>query len=128
MLDRVGQQFGNYRLLRWLGQGGFGQVYLGEHIHLKTQAAVKLLLEEIKAVQVETFRAAFLQEAQRVASLKHRHILRVLDFGIEMSISYFVMEYATHGTLLDRHPSGTKVPMHQVVGYTEQIAQALRYA
>ena len=43
MLDRVGQQLGNYRLLRLLGQGGFADVYLGEHMYLRTQAAIKVL-------------------------------------------------------------------------------------
>src|SRR5437016_1150214 len=37
MADRVGQHLGNYRLLRLLGQGGFADVYLGEHLHLNTQ-------------------------------------------------------------------------------------------
>ncbi len=40
-VDYVGQRLGNYRLIRQLGQGGFAEVYLGEHIHLKTQAAVE---------------------------------------------------------------------------------------
>src|SRR2546422_4825051 len=43
MTDRVGQQLGNYQLFRLLGEGGFAEVYLGEHIHLGTQAAIKVL-------------------------------------------------------------------------------------
>ena len=43
MADRVGEQLGNYRLVRLLGQGGFAEVYLGEHIHLSTPAAIKVL-------------------------------------------------------------------------------------
>jgi eukaryotic-like serine/threonine-protein kinase len=41
--QRLNAQFGNYRLLSLLGQGGFSEVYLGEHIYLKTQAAIKIL-------------------------------------------------------------------------------------
>jgi serine/threonine protein kinase len=48
MVDRVGQRFGNYRLIRFLGQGGFGDVYLGEHIQNKTWAAVKVLKTQSK--------------------------------------------------------------------------------
>ena len=43
MADWVGQQLGNYHLLRLLGEGGFAEVYLGEHQHLGTQAAIKIL-------------------------------------------------------------------------------------
>ncbi len=41
MTDRVGQQLGNYQLMRLLGEGGFAEVYLGEHIHLGTQSSHK---------------------------------------------------------------------------------------
>ena len=54
MADRVGHQLGNYRLLRLLGQGGQASVYLGEHIYLKSQAAVKVrhtvLTDEERAI------------------------------------------------------------------------------
>lgn len=41
MADRIGQQLGNYLVIRPLGEGGFGEVYLGQHIFLKTEAAIK---------------------------------------------------------------------------------------
>jgi len=43
MAERIGQQLGNYRLIRLLGEGSFANVYLGEHTHLDTQAAIKVL-------------------------------------------------------------------------------------
>src|SRR6266704_4389174 len=43
MADRVGQQLGNYRLLRKIGQGAFAEVYLGEHQYLEIPAAIKVL-------------------------------------------------------------------------------------
>jgi serine/threonine protein kinase len=44
MADRVGQQLGNYRLVRLLGRGGFAEVYLGQHVRLTSkQAAIKIL-------------------------------------------------------------------------------------
>jgi serine/threonine protein kinase len=43
MTERIGERLGNYHLLQLLGQGGFTDVYLGEHIHLKNLAAIKVL-------------------------------------------------------------------------------------
>ena len=43
MADRIGQQLGNYRLVRLLGRGAFAEVYLGEHRYLKSYAALKVL-------------------------------------------------------------------------------------
>jgi serine/threonine protein kinase len=61
MTERIGQQLGNYRLVRHLGKGGFAEVYLGEHIYLKTQAAIKLL--QTKVANQEDL-DSFLKEAR----------------------------------------------------------------
>ncbi len=122
--DRVGQQLGNYRLTHLLGQGGFGDVYLGQHIYLNTQAAIKVLLEQMTAQDFQSF----LKEAQTVAALKHPHILRVLEFGLDDATPFLVMEYASRGTLRQRHPQGTTVPLPTVVSYVKQVASALQYA
>ena len=42
MADRTGQQFGNYRLVSLLGAGGYAEVYLGQHVRFKQQAAIKI--------------------------------------------------------------------------------------
>jgi serine/threonine protein kinase len=56
METRTGQQLGNYRLIRLLGQGGFADVYLGEHVHLGTQAALKVLQMRLAEEHLEMFR------------------------------------------------------------------------
>src|SRR6266571_4604251 len=116
MQDRVGEQLGNYRLTRLLGQGGQASVYLGEHIYLKSHAALKLL----HVVLGEEDRAAFLQEAQTLARLSHPHIVRVLDFEVEEGMPFLVMEYATGGTLRQRHPPGSAVPLTSIISYVQQ--------
>src|SRR5437870_7593320 len=108
MTDRVGQQLGHYRLLRLLGQGGFADVYLAEHLHLETQVAVKVLNMRLTAENVEQFRT----EARTVARLVHPHIVRILDFGVENSIPYLVMDYAPGGSLQTLHPKGTRLPLY----------------
>ena len=55
MTDRAGQQLGNYRLIRLLGKGGFADVYLGEHVYLKTFAAIKLLQTRLVNEDLQSF-------------------------------------------------------------------------
>src|SRR6266581_5266448 len=79
MGNRVGQQFGNYRLTQFLGRGGFAEIYLGLHLHLETQAALKVQHTPLSNEDVERFRT----EARTVARLEHPHIVRLLEFGVE---------------------------------------------
>jgi eukaryotic-like serine/threonine-protein kinase len=124
MADRVGQQLGNYRLIRLLGQGGFAEVYLGEHIYLNTLAAIKVLYARLASEDVDHF----LAEARTIARLVHPHIVRVLEFDVKDSIPYLVVDYASNGTLRKRHPRGVPLPLATVVNYVMQAADALEYA
>ncbi len=121
---RLGQQLGHYTLVRLLGQGGFAEVYLGEHIHLNTFAAVKVLHTRLGNEDIQAFK----QEAQMVARLLHPHIVRVLDFGVENALPYLVMDYAPNGTLRSKFPKGQRVPLPIVVDITKQVAAGLHYA
>jgi len=123
MTDRVGQQLGNYRLLNLIGRGNFAEVYLGEHLHLNTQAAIKVLRTHFTSEDEERF----YKEARTIASLTHPHIVRVLDFAVEDGFPFLIMEYAPNGTLRQRHPKGTSVPLEIVVSYIKQVADALQY-
>ncbi len=122
--NRIGQQLGNYRLVRLLGQGGFADVYLGEHVYLKTLAAIKVLHAQITDDNME----GFITEAQTIARLKHPHIIRVLDFGVQNNTPFLVMDYAPKGTLRQLHPKGSRLPLSTVVPYVKQLAGALHYA
>jgi serine/threonine protein kinase len=124
MADRVGQQLGNYRLTRLLGQGSFAEVYLGEHVYLKSRAALKVLHAQLSEQEA----ANFVQEAQTLARLSHPHIVRVLDFAVQDSTPFLVIEYAPHGTLRHRHAKGTRLPLETIVLYVQQVAAALQYA
>jgi eukaryotic-like serine/threonine-protein kinase len=118
----VGQQFGNYQLIEFLGKGSFAEVYLGGHIHLGTLAAVKVL--QTRLMDVDAFRT----EARIVAPLVHPNIVRVLEFGIEDEIPFLVMDFAPYGTLRQRHPRGERLPLPLVITYVKQVAEALQYA
>jgi len=123
--DYMGEQIGEYHLLRQLGRGTFGVVYLAEHVHDQTQVAVKLLrLQLTRSLELKDF----LNEA-RVIRLRHPHIIPILDFGISpQDMPFLVMEYATGGTIRDRFWHGTSLPLPEIVTYTAQLASALQFA
>src|SRR5215472_12285113 len=112
MTDRIGQQLGNYRLTRLLGQGGFADVYLGEQVYLGTNAAVKVLQTRLLN---ESDLQWFLNEARTIARLSHPNIIRVLDFGVDDETPFLVIEYAPNGTLRERHPPGTILPITTII-------------
>ena len=124
MTDRVGQRLGNYRLVRKIGQGGFAEVYLGQHIYLDTLAAIKVLYARLESDDVEYF----LTEARTVARLLHPNIVRVLEFNVEDTTPFLVVDYAPNGTLRKRHARGIPLPPTTIVSYTRQVASALEYA
>ena len=119
----VGEEFGEYRLIRLIGRGGFADVYLGEHSRHKTVVAVKVLTTRLEHGNVKSF----LNEA-RSMRLRHPHIVQMLDFGLEDDVPYLVMEYAPNGSLRQRYPKGTQLPLGTIRRYVKHIASALQYA
>lgn len=124
MTDRVGQQLGNYQIVSLLGRGGFAEVYLGEHVYLKTKAAIKVLHAQLAKDDMD----GFIKEARTIANLVHPNIVRVLEFGVQDSTPFLVLDYAPNGSLRERHPRGTHVPLTNITSYVKQVAAALQYA
>src|SRR6266566_3849282 len=123
--NRVGQHLGNYRLLRFLGRGSFGDVYLGEHEHEHTMAAVKVVQARLTAEDLKEF----INETSVTFRLKHPNIAQLLDFGVSADgTPFLVMAYAANGTLRQRHLKGTRLPLETIVSYVKQVAAALQYA
>ncbi len=120
----IGQQWGNYHLIQHLGGGGFAQVYLGEHVRLGMKAAIKILRTHLVGNEI----SAFQQEARIIANLKHAHIIRIFDFDLHNGTPYLVLDYASQGSLRQKHPFGTKLPLPLINSYVTQIASALEYA
>lgn len=109
-----------------MARGGFADTYLGEQLHLKTYAAIKILHTRLSGDD----QRRFIDEARVIANLSHPNIIRVLDFGIDSTHNtpYLVMEYAPNGTLRQRYPRGTALPVGIILPHFQQIAAALAYA
>src|SRR6266704_3539422 len=124
MADRIGQRFGEYRLIRFLGTGSFGDVYLGEHLHDNTLAAIKVLQARLTNEDLKEF----INEASTTFRLKHLHIVQLLDFGVGAGDALFlIMAYAPNGTARQRYPKGTCLPLPTTVSYVKQVAEPKKY-
>ncbi len=101
MAGLEGQVIGGCRIIRRLGGGGMGEVYLAEQVRLKRQVAIKLVRPEAEATVVggASLTERFAREAQAIAAMEHPHILPVYDFGEQDGLAYLVMAYAPNGSL-----------------------------
>jgi serine/threonine protein kinase len=123
-----GQVFAGYTIVRRLGAGGMGQVYLAQHPRLPRRDALKILPGELTA-NLE-FRQRFNREADLAASLYHEHIVGIHDRGEYQEQLWISMDYV-EGTdaaklLRSQYPSG--MPQADVVEIISAVAEALDYA
>ncbi len=91
---------GKYRLIRQLGQGGMGSVWLAEHLTLCSQVAIKLIHVDMTGSAEVLGR--FLREAQAAASLRSPHVVQILDHGVDDGTPYIAMELLDGESLADR--------------------------
>lgn len=123
-----GATFAGYTIVRLLGFGGMGEVYLAQHPRLPRQDALKVLPTAVSADG--EYRERFNREADIAASLWHPHIVTIHDRGEHHGQLWISMDYVD-GTdaakaLRERHPSG--MPKHQVCEIISAVAEALDYA
>lgn len=136
-------QDGNYRILKVLGQGGFGITYLAIQVRLDRKVAIKEFFmkdfcernETTRQVTlgtagsretVNSCRMKFLKEAKHIAKLDHPNIIRIIDVFDENSTSYYVMEYIEGGSL-SNNLGTTGLSMSEATRYIFQVAETLEY-
>lgn len=131
-------QNGRYRLLRLLGSGGMGEVYLMNDTRVNRQVAIKVIRSESApypgSEAAKDAARLFQREARAIAALEHPNILPLYDFGEEThdetTMSYMVMPFCTEGSLmgwLRQNVSATLSPQ-DIAQLVEQAADALQYA
>jgi serine/threonine protein kinase len=124
----VGQVFAGYTILRVLGSGAMGAVYLAAHPRLPRQDALKVLPAELTADP--QYRAWFLREADVAAALSHPHIVRIHDRGEHEGQFWISMDYV-NGTdaarrLREQFPGG--MPIDEALPIITAVGSALDYA
>lgn len=124
----VGQEFAGYKILRVLGAGGMGRVYLATHPRLPREDALKVLPAEY--TDDPEYRKRFAREADVAAGLSHPHIVRIYDRGENDGQLWISMDYvpgtdASH-LLSERYQSG--LPVDEVIAIVSAVASALDYA
>ncbi|MEE9229085.1 MAG: serine/threonine-protein kinase, partial [Acidobacteriota bacterium] len=117
-----GTRLGRYEVIRLLGAGGMGEVYLANDTQLDRTVAIKVLPEHLAGDP--ELRQRFEREARAVSSLNHPHICTLYDVGHEKDIHYLVMEHLEGETLGKRLLKGA-LPAEEALTYAVQIADAL---
>ncbi|MDC3956135.1 serine/threonine protein kinase [Polyangium jinanense] len=117
---------GRYRLERPLASGGMGSVWVGRHVTLQTDVAIKFISTESTASQAA--RARFEREARSAAHLRHPNVVAVQDYGIENETPYLVMELLRGESLEERIHSHGRLSLAALAQIVQQMSRGLRKA
>ena len=130
MLD-AGQTFANFKIIRKLGEGGMGEVYLAEDLKLNREVALKILLSDV--FDDATRQERFEREAKTAARITHPNVMAIYDIGSVKDensgkdISYIVMEYVKGDSLFD-HVNNKNLDLGGRIRLAEKIASGLAAA
>lgn len=115
-----------YKVIKELGRGGMGVVYMAEDLHLGRNVAFKVLSEEFKA-NTEMVRI-FIREAKSLAKLSHPYIVSIFDAGEEGGIYYIIMEFVEGKDFKEMLGDNRRLPLAAGVQVFTQLSQAMDYA
>lgn len=121
---------GKYSIIKKLGKGAMGTVYLGRDPRINRTTAIKTVrfADEYEPEEVERMKKTFFREAESAGSLSHPNIVTIYDAGEDGDMAYIAMEYLD-GEAMDKHTGkGGLLPIRRVIDYVADIADALQYA
>jgi len=122
----AGKQLGDFQLIRLLGAGGMGEVYLARQLSLDRTVAVKVL-DPVRN-QDPTAELRFDREARAAAALSHPNIVQIIDYGRQEGTLYLALEYVRGCTLREYVERNGPLPVRTVLGILTQVAMALDHA
>ncbi|MBQ2626090.1 MAG: serine/threonine protein kinase, partial [Kiritimatiellae bacterium] len=117
-----GSSFGDYRVVRKLGAGASGEVWLLESGRSGLKTAAKILAPEL--AQVHEHRIRFVREAATAMEIRHPNLVRVYDVGEdpETELCYMLMEYVSGGTLAERIAREGALPVAEALRIVRALA------
>lgn len=124
----LGYKITNFEIKKRIGRGGFGLVYLAEHVNLGSQVAIKILRKQY--ITDEQLVERFKREARVSSQLRHPNVVQISDFGYDDTIGfYYVMEYLDGISLSQVMKSYTRgMPLERLLPILQQICSALDMA
>src|SRR5215213_4736572 len=121
----VGKQIGHYTVLRVIGRGGMGEVFLCQDTRLGRKVALKLLRSDFTGFEDRLRR--FKQEAQAASALNHPNILTIHEIGQQTSLHFIATEHV-EGETLRQHLSSHRMTLGETLDVAIQVASALAAA
>ena len=121
----TGSEIGHYSILRKIGKGGMGEVFLADDMRLKRKVALKVLPENIVSDRVRLLR--FEREALAASALNHPNILTIYEFGNDTGVHFLAAEFIEGKTLREIIQAGT-ISLDDALKITIQIVSALQIA
>lgn len=128
--DLAKPQLGRYEVLKELGKGAMGIVYLGKDPKINREVAIKTLRfeDEFDAADTAAMKERFFREAESAGKLNHPNIVSIFDAGDDGDISYIAMELLNGSDLKDYATKGKLLPTNEVCEIMAKVADALDYA
>lgn len=125
MAIEINQTISHYKIIKKLGAGGMGEVYLAEDTTLPRKVALKFLAQSY--AEIPEFKARFKREAEAAAAIRHPNIIVIHEIGEVANRPYFVMEYI-EGESLGELIARKELPIHEVIDMLIQVCDGLRKA
>ena len=121
----VSETLSHYRIIKRLGAGGMGEVYLADDTKLRRKVALKLLSSDV--TQKPNLLHRFEQEAQAASALNHPNILTIYEFGEEKGAHFIATEFVD-GETLHKRIARSQMSIREVLDVAVQTASALAAA
>jgi serine/threonine-protein kinase len=119
---------GRYEILKELGQGGMGTVYLGKDPKINREVAIKTLRYAEVPNQLEEVKRRFFREAEAAGKLSHPNIVTIFDVGEDHDMAYMAMELLNGEDLSNYCREGNLFLVERVLRIISSMAEALSYA